>query len=225
MKTSTLKIFLLIFSFAILNSFAQEKPKAVLIDNFGPLECEDIWARGDGFSAAIQSSPNSTGYAVIYGRKNATKQNLAREKLIAGIMETRGLNKDQFEVIRGRESEEPHTDFWLVPAGADQPNFEEVKWDLTFSKNQKPFIFHSLQWDILCPSGNHLKIYSDYLTENPKARGNIVISAKSKSEFQKRKINYLDELSKNYNISPKRIRFFFVKENSDYESYELWLLP
>lgn len=76
-----------------------------------------------------------------------------------------------------------------------------------------------------CPGASQLKPYSEYLTENLKARGNIVIYAKSKVKFQKEKENLSDELNKKYNISSKRIRFFFVKEKSDYESYELWLLP
>jgi hypothetical protein len=80
-------------------------------------------------------------------------------------------------------------------------------------------------YDEICPTGVNLETYSEYLTENPKARANIVIYAKSKSEFQKQRKEFLDELIEKYKISPQRSKFFFVKEKSDYESYELWLLP
>ena len=165
MKTFILKIFfILIFSFTFSTAFAQEKPEAILFDKFGLLDCEDIWAREDAFTVAIQSSPDSVGYAVIYGKQFATKQNLNREKLIAGVLETRGLEKDRFKIIRGKEIEEPHTEFWLVPAGADKPDFDEAKWDLTFSKNQKPFVYYSSKNDFgVCPGEANLKIYSEHL--------------------------------------------------------------
>jgi hypothetical protein len=79
-----------------------------------------------------------------------------------------------------------------------------------------------------------LETYSEYLTENPKSRANIVIYAKSKTKFQKEKKEFSEELTEKYKISPKRIRFFFVRDtvdykvyeyNPDYKSYELWLLP
>ncbi len=70
-----------------------------------------------------------------------------------------------------------------------------------------------------------MKIYSEYLMENPKSRANVVIYAKSKAKFQKEKESLFDELIKNNKIPPKQIKFFFVKENSDYENYELWLVP
>ena len=196
-----------------------------MVDKFGLLDCEDIWARQDAFTIAIQDSPNSVGYAVIYGKKYATKQNLAREKLIAGILETRKLDKESFKIIRGKESEEPYTEFWLVPASAEKPDFDEGDWNLTFSKNQKPYLFYSPEWDVLCPAGNQLKIYSEYLTKNPKARAHIVIYSKSESEFQRRKEEFLGKLRDNYNTSSNRIRFFFVKTKPDNENYELWLLP
>ncbi|MEO6588792.1 MAG: hypothetical protein ABIP06_05640, partial [Pyrinomonadaceae bacterium] len=96
----------------------------------------------------------------------------------------------------------------------------------TFSENQKPFIYFSSKLDYgVCPGVGNFKTYSEYLTENPNARANIVIYAKSKAKFQKQKNELSDELIEKYKISPKRIRYFFVKENSDYETYELWLLP
>lgn len=226
MNTSVLKIlFILIFSLAVSSSLAQEKPEARLIDEFGILGCEDIWARQDAFFVEIQNLPASVGYAVIYGKKDVVRQNLARERLIRGILEFRKFDKDRFVVVRGKESDEPHTKFWLVPAGADKPDFNEAKWDFTFTEKQKPFIFYASQEDIgPCPGGGDLQTYSEYLTANPKARANIVIYANSKKEFQKQQEEFLNALSAKFKISPKRIRFFHTKQ-SEYESYELWLLP
>lgn len=226
MKTFSLKILcILIFSFTVSIFFAQEKPKAVLIDKFGLLECEDIWARQDNFFVELQNYPDAVGYAVIYGKKNATRQNLAREKLIKGITERKNFYEARLIVVRGKESDEPHTEFWLVPPGADKPDIDEAKWDLTFPENQKPFVHYASEWDVLCPGGGQLKVFSEYLTENPKARANIVIYAKSKAEFQKQKAEFSDELTEKYKILPKRIRYFFVKGKFDSENYELWLLP
>lgn len=216
--------FILIFSFTL--TYAQEKPSAVLIDKFGILGCEDIWQRQDFFFTELQKSLNSIGYIVIYGKKDATRQNLAREKLVTGIIGFRNFDKERLIIVRGKESEDPHTEFWLVPAGADKPNFDEAKWNLTFSKSQKPFIYYASKGDFNpCPGAGNMKIYSEYLTENPQARANVVIYAKSKAKFQKEKKILSNELIKNYKIPPKRIKFFFEKEISDYENYELWLVP
>ncbi len=238
MKTFILKILFVFLIISVISQtgFSQEtdspqdetseqKTEARLIDKFGLLECEDIWSRQDAFFVELQNYPAAVGYTVIYGKKNATRQNLAREKLIKGIIELKKFSEDRLIVVRGKESDEPHTEFWLVPPGADKPDFDEAKWDLTFSTTQKPFIHYASEWDVLCPYGGIMKIYSEYLTENPKARANIVIHAKSKAEFQKQKAEFSDELTEKYKISPKRIRYFFVKRKSDSESYELWLLP
>lgn len=226
MKNSNLKIFfLLIFSFTISNTFAQEKPKAVLIDNFGLLDCEDIWARMDSFTNTIHSSPDSVGYAVIYGKRSAVRENLSRERLIAGVLATRGLGNDRFKIIRAKESDEPHTEFWLVPSGADTPDFEEVKWNLTLPKNQKPFVYYAQNWNILCPVAKVTEIYAEYLTADPKVRANIAIFAISNAEFQKQKTEFSKDLIEKQKIPASRVRFFFAKVKPNLENYELWLLP
>ena len=198
MKISILKILLTFLTVLAISQtgFSQEtgvpqetnlppEPEAELFDKFGLLNCEDIWARQDAFFVALQNSPTSIGYAVIYGKKDATGQNLAREKLITGFIKFRRFDPTRLMIVRGKESDEPRTEFWLVPAGTDKPDFEEAKWDLTFSEDQKPFIYYSSNEDDgVCPGGRQLKIYSEYLTENPNARANIVIYARSKSAFQ-----------------------------------------
>ena len=80
MQTSILKIF---FVFLVIPAISQiyfsqesgspqetnlpQETEARLIDKFGILGCEDIWVRQDYFFIAIHNSPNSIGYAVIYG--------------------------------------------------------------------------------------------------------------------------------------------------------------
>lgn len=113
-----------------------QETEARLIDKFGNIACEDIFARQDYLFSELSKSPDSIGYVVIYGKKNSTRQNLGRENLIQGILEISEFDKERFVIIRGKESEEPHTEFWLVPASADKPNFDEVKWNQLFQKNK-----------------------------------------------------------------------------------------
>jgi len=116
--------------------------------------------------------------------------------------------------------------FWKIPTGAEEPDFEESTWNFTLFAKRKPFIFSSTGWEEgPCPIGLQLKTYSDYLIANSNINGNIVIFANSKIEFQNKKEKLSNKLTNNYKISPNRLRFFYEKIKGDYPYTELWLVP
>ena len=193
MKSSIFKIFfILIFSFTFPNTFAQEKPEAILIDKFGLLNCEDIWARQDAFFVEIQNSPTSIAYAVIYGKRNATPQNLAREKLIAGFVEFRKFDQERLKIVRGKEGEDPHTEFWLVPAGADKPDFERGEMGFNFFKRSKTvYLFiRQNEDDDVCPSGRQSENLFRILNGKSERSRQYRDLCKIKRKFSKTKRNY-----------------------------------
>jgi hypothetical protein len=207
--------------------FSQEKPKAELFDEFGAVTCEDLIARQDAFIILLQNEPTAIGYAVIYGKKDDSRRSSWRSKrIIDGQTEARGFDEQRLVVIRGKEGAELQIQFWKVPAGAVKPNFNEIEWDFDLSNEKKPFMFSSTGWEEgPCPIGLQLKNYSNYLSANQNARGNIGIFAKSKNEFQKVKQNLLDKLTKDYKVTLKQLRFFYEKRKADFSYQELWLVP
>ncbi len=206
--------------------FAQEIPKAVLIDEFGKIGCEDLIARQDALISELQNDPTATGYVVIYGDKNEARWSWRIKLFIDGQTFFRRFDATRLLIIKEKDGDDPKVQFWKVPAGAEKPNFDEVGWNYDLSDRKKPFVFYTTEnEDGLCPSGHRLKDYSNYLSANSDFRGHIVIFAKSQNQFQKQKSELINDLTKKNNLSSTRLRFFFKYENNEYTQYELWLVP
>ena len=217
---------LVIFLASLQLGFGQEKPKAELIDEFGDITCEELIARQDNLMSSLNNDPTAVGYAVIYGNKNDYKKVWRAKFYIGGHIEFRNFNEERLIIIRGKEAEDLRIQFWKVPAGAEKPAFEELNWNFTLSANRKPFIFLSTGWEGgPCDIGLQLKTYANYLVANPSIRGNVVVFAKSKSEFQDEKEKISGKLTNNYKIPSNQLRFFHQKIKDEYSYTELWLVP
>ncbi len=191
-----------------------------LIDEFGNTPCGDILARIDNLFISLQNKPESIGYVVTYGDENKKLSILYREMLIKGQIRYRGLYKNRIKFIRGEKESEIRNELWIVPKGTNPPNFKKAKYTFKLSDSTKPFKFADENYLGYCPAAGYEKAFFEVLFSNPKARGNLVIYAKSQKEYLKRKEDLLQKLSK---ISAKRLRFFYVKE--DYLSVEYWIVP
>jgi hypothetical protein len=206
--------------------FAQETPKAELIDEFGRLTCEDIIARQDALLNILNEEPTSTGYIIIYSNKKDSRAAWRMKMFIDGQTELRRFDQKRLTVFRGTDESEVNVQFWKVPAGAEKPEFKEIGWNYDLSNRKKLFKFNSSEWDVSpCPIGSQFDSYSNYLKANKNFRGHIVIFTKSNKEFQKVKENLLNKLPNDYKVSPNQLRFFFVKQKIDYTNYEFWLVP
>ena len=71
------------------------------------------------------------------------RQNLSAGEIDRGALEnSEGWIKERLKIVRGKEGEaHTHTEFWLVPAGADKPDFDEAEWDLAFPEKPKAVCF------------------------------------------------------------------------------------
>jgi hypothetical protein len=195
-----------------------------LIDQFGRVSCEDLFARADGFVYELGNRRNSTGYAIIYGEKNRLFRNLIPEQSLLGSMLWRKLERDRLIILRGEERDTIEVEFWLVPAGAEKPPLKEAAWDLTFPPGSKPFLFDSNGEDIICPTPYlRVELFSEFLNANLGSKGNVVITAASSGAIRREKAKLLERLKAN-NIQLNRLRFFERKDSS-YPRIELWLVP
>ena len=103
--------------------FSQEKPKAVLFEEFGNINCEELLARMDAFYNVLSNDPSSQGYIIIYGKGDETVRKLSYELLINGSIKFRNFDKSRIVRIRGAERENLEIELWKVPAGAEKPVF------------------------------------------------------------------------------------------------------
>ncbi len=216
-------VFLLICLFPFQICFGQEKPKAELVDEFGKLNCDDFLARTHNFAVSLANNPNSQGDVIVYGEKNEQYYNHRFMDLIkAGIVQLR-LDISRFVFVRGDDSNDLRIQFWIVPTGADRPDFVEENWSYKI-EFKKPFIFENTQQeDGICPPMSDFDLYSKLLIANSNLRSNLVIYEKSQIKFRQTEKELINKLVKDYKVPKKRFKAFFVR--SDYAGVEFWLVP
>ncbi len=220
MKSAKILLILICLFVVSQISFGQEKTQAVLFDEMGNPNCETLAARTNGLLTQLNNEPTSQGYAVFYGDNKYLRRKLALELWLNGEIKSMKFDSSQIIKIRGAEIGNTRIQFWIVPAGAEKPSFNEEKWNLVFPAKTKPFIFHDDYSDQICSYVSFEKVFAEYLNANPEAHGHIVIHEKSLKKYEKRKKetqNLLSEISKN------QLRYFYVKNDSS--NVEFWLVP
>jgi hypothetical protein len=217
MKPLILTFTFLLFTFT---GFGQEKPQAELVDEFGLIGCEDVLIRTAYLMQRLENFPQAIGYVVTFGNKNKNFSVLYREMTIKGEIKDLRFDKTRIKFIRGKEESEIRNEFWFVPESVEPPTFKTFQYDFQLPKSLKPFIIFDDKNYGPCSSSGYENAYLEVLQSNPTARGNLVIQSKTRKEFYKRKKELLTQLSE---ISPKRLRFFYKKD--DYLSVEYWIIP
>jgi hypothetical protein len=210
--------------------FGQAKPKAMLIDEFGRISCEELKARTDGFyQKDLGSNPDSIGYILINGNKNKSLEKYMLEIYFKSAILSHKYDINRVVFIRGKDNNSTNGKFWVVTSGADKPVFDEEDWDYALPGISKAIKFHERIWetfDDICPSNRNFseELYAKLLLGNPDFRGNIVISRNSSTSFQKNRKEIINELVNKYKIPINRLRFFNDK-NGYPDNVEYWLVP
>lgn len=203
-----------------------------LIDEFGPIDCEYLLARLDAFFVSIQDSSASQGYAVIDVGDADLSSGLRFEQWISGNVKVRKFPQDRIKIVRTKTDGDFKIQFWLAPNSVVKPEISEKKWNFSFEKGLKPFIFATNDDDFgVCPGAEYLGLnhFAEYMKANPKARGNIVIKTPSYRTFVKEKQDLLRLIVEKYEISSRRLRFFRVSKKNlripEFSEVEVWILP
>ena len=225
----------LIFLTAIVLSAQGDLPKARLIDDLNTVgsNCEEGLAKMDGFLAALANDPAAQGYVILFQEGNNPRSTTGRERELMNWISFRNFDRNRITFGRGTGQVDARTQFWLVPAGAENPEIvaadpkalempappEPVE-----SKPTKPYIFTSEYADGVdgCKDPFDKAGFAAELKANPGYRGNIVIRASEGSLFRDAEKEILDELA-SYGVPRSRLRTFFVKDIL--WGIELWILP
>lgn len=225
MKISKIiSIFLILFASAWFCLCQEPLPKARLIDEYGKLNCESVSARMDNFMHDLMNDPSAMGYAVVYPGKGEFKDAQWQARRITGSIYWRKFDKTRLLVVRGEERDDLKIQYWLVPAGANKPEFREGSWPEPVRDSSKPFIFFtSGPGDYICPS-NDEETYINFLAAHPDLRGHIVIFNRSRREGKEDAEYWLKTFTEDGRIGRNKFRIFFAK-NKDFSDAEFWVVP
>ena len=224
---------ILLFIVAVVSTgFAQEKPKAVLIDEFEPGNCEITKARVDNLMAQVTSNVQLHGVIVINAKNDAMRTNLIYEEMLRGSIADRGFSLDRVTFVRTNDKPEGLVRMWIVQDDADRRPQGSGAWNLTIPADAKPFIVGA-EWyfaDDICPPVDVPRILAEMLNANPAARSNVVIRPGSRLLPSNHRQRFFREMQKKYGVSKTRIRFFFAKRARPLNAMsepdtEFWLVP
>ena len=225
----------LIFLTASVLSAQDDLPKAKLFDDLNTVgsNCEEGLAKMDGFLEALSNDPAAQGYIILYQEGNNPRSTSGRARELTNWISFRNFDRNRITFGRGTVQVDARTQFWLVPAGAENPEIlaadpkalempappEPVE-----SKPTKPYIFTSEYADGVdgCKDPFDKAGFAEELKANPGYQGNIVIRAPSRSAFRETEKEILSELA-SHGVLRDRLRTFFVKESL--WGIELWILP
>ncbi len=115
-------LFLILFA---LSSFVfaqtEEKPKAYLSDEFETATNGYVKMKMDAVYTELNNNPTAQGYFINYG----TPKDIAiREKQIKDAIRFRKNDASRITLVNGGFREIVKSEFWLVPAGAENPKLE-----------------------------------------------------------------------------------------------------
>lgn len=220
-----------------LTAFSQEKPEAQLIDEFGRICSEDLMARYDGFLIRLQNDPSAAGYIVLHGENSQEGSNILYADFLTKIYpERRGYASERIVFVRGENLDALKTLFWIVPAGAEPPDVEnlfEPKKTVSSERFQKTaaeiFKYDSGEdfingfYELGCDFAPNFKDFTKKLLENEKLKGYLIIHAK-KNKAEKIEKIARKNLTGIYKVPKNRLKIIYGEKLEDPE-IELWLVP
>lgn len=218
-------IFLFLILLATFQVFlSQEKLKAILVQEFGDVNCDESSAIIDVLFTNILNEPNSKGYIVIYGsNEKPLKKYLYEMEFKADIM-FRNFDTSRIIFLHGKNEKNIRIQFWKVPASADKPDFVEGDWNYRMPQDTKSLLLFKDSWIAeVCHASYDIKLYSKVLLANPQLKGQMVIYAKSARNFYQTEKSLLNALVSQNKIPRNQLKFFYIRrKNSD---VEFWLVP
>jgi hypothetical protein len=218
--------------FVAFGTVAQERPKAILIDEFSEITWEDYVARLDNLAVKLAQNAHQQAYLIFQnGEVKNDRERFRYYRWGKDHLRSRGFDLSMFNFIRAADGQYLKTQLWIMPPGAQKPGYTDGKWNLGIPRGTKPFIWTTTEWSCgLNCTAVYLSLdhFCEVLEMNPRARVNFVIRAKTASQHRKEKSLIEGILLEKCNFTDKRMRYIFLFENRprwDYPQTEVWLLP
>lgn len=215
-----------------LTSVGQVPPKAVLVDEFGRLPCDDNLYRIDFWYTELSHNPNSVGLVVIATAPDKKHLGVFHERMMEAHAEFRGASKAlAFRYVRAVSEDDLKVQLWRIPPGADDPRIESLDMSFSLPKQIEPFMLGA-EYKFggqICPDPADEPVFADFLRANPAARGNIVVRDRTIERARKKIGRVLRTFQNQYGISRRHLRVFPATltkpSNHDEPVVEYWYLP
>lgn len=213
--------FIVIIAVSLFGStLGQETPKAVLVDEFGNLQCGDVLARLDAFMVELQNNPGDSGYVLI---SEAKRNPRAFQKVVETSFYMRRFDRERISIVIVGNEIGAGSQFWRVPLGADAPAFKPIALpepDLT-----KPFMYGSDDRVGICPTFSP-DLFAKLILDNPGSMARVVIAGPTVSSRLQTAKDVRDTFEHSTKLPTDRISFYYVhrKEEWLWET-EYWFLP
>ena len=209
--------------------FAQNVPRAVLVDEHGATNCCDLQGRMDVFFGELMRDTAARGLVVISTKAENRFRAANRESMILNHAASRGFPAERFDILRAvSDDDDVRVRYWIVPQGAERPEVEGVEADYALHGAAKPFMLTAEYLDGgLCPGIDDVEVFAKFLKDNPEARGNIVVRERTLGRAEAEGRRLVREFGAK-GIARSRIRVFTgTRAASDYDVpvVEYWFLP
>ena len=206
-------------------------PQATLADEFRTAgsNCEEGFARLDGFFTEINNNPSAAALIVFYD--DAREKNAARRRAsqLRNHFRFRNFDFTRVRMIFGPARENGTTQFWLIPPGAETPDIAGSAAVPEVERPTTTMLYASEYLDgVPGCNGNiyDLEGYSDMLKTDAANVARIVIGQSSQAKYRRKVKEIRDELLRRGVPSNKIVTVYkFVRPNRLLEFTELWIVP
>lgn len=96
----------------------ESPPEAIKLEEFGKATNGYVKMLFDSFMVKLHADPSARGHIINYG---TDKQIMMREKQIRNAIAFRKIDRSRITIVRGGNTGGLKTQFWIVPAGAENP--------------------------------------------------------------------------------------------------------
>jgi len=199
---------------------AQELPKAILVDEFSVISCEDLLARTDVLFAQLIQHPDHTGLVLI-SRKAQNSRGF--REFITATFYLRPFDRERIKILEVSSLAESSGQFWRLPPGAVSPYYEKTPEPV--QDMSKPYVFGYESEERVCPSFVP-ELYANLLKEHPRSFGKIVVRGNSWRSRQSLGDYYLDKLRSDFGLSTNQFRIYYIhRPNKPLTEAEFWFVP
>jgi hypothetical protein len=232
--------FIVIVVLALGVANGQEPPRAVLVDEFGNLPCDDLLARLDLLAYAATEA-NSVGFVVLYPGKNVF-ENVAYERAIRNNSAFRRFPDGLIRVIKATRKDELKLEMWRSSPD-NPPVVQDVPFNYRLSDISRRTLFVDDSVEVFrfegkleygsdgCVNEFSLDVLSKILLTNPELSAEIIIFNRSSREARKLSRLLVDAAIAENKIPKDRLKVVYggkgkAKEwSSSSSAVEVWLLP
>ena len=206
-------------------------PQPRMVDEFRTAgsNCEEGFARLDGFFAEINNNPVDAALIVLYGDPGEANAARRRAMQLRNHFRFRNFDLRRVRMIFGPPRENGTTQFWLIPPGAEEPNIAGAVAVREIERPTKTMLYASEYMDgIPGCNGNIYDLggYSEVLKTDAANVARVVIGQSSQVKYRRKAKEIRDEL-RSHGIPANKIVtvYKYVRPNRMLEFTELWIVP